>query len=161
MSEFTIHVDQQDFTVTTNDLSSLDLHKISNTHFHVLQDHTSYDVELVAKNMLEKTMTIRVNGNKYQVKIDDAYDTMVTKMGLFEKTEAKSNNVMAPMPGYIVDIMVQAGDAIEIDTPLFVLSAMKMENVILSDGSGVIKSIAAQKDEAVDKGQLIIEMETE
>jgi biotin carboxyl carrier protein len=161
MSEFIIHVDQDSFTVTTDDLKSLNLHKTSASSFHLLQDHKSYDVELVEKNMLEKTMTIRVNGNNYQVKIDDEYDTMVTKMGLFEKTEAKSNNVMAPMPGYIVDIMVQAGDAIEKDTPLFVLSAMKMENVILSDGSGVVRSIAAQKDEAVDKGQLIIEMESE
>lgn len=161
MSEYTIHVDQQDFTLTTDDLSFLDLHKVSATHFHLLKDHKPYDAELVAKNMLHKTMTIRVNGNNYQVKIDDEYDIMVTKMGLLEKTEAKSNHVMAPMPGYIVDVMVQAGDTIEKDTPLFVLSAMKMENVILSNGSGVIKSIAAQKDEAVNKGQLIIEMESE
>lgn len=159
MSEFIIHVDQEDFTVTTDDLSSLDLHKTSTTNFHLLKDHKSYDVELVHANMLEKTMTIMVNSNTYLVKIDDAYDTMVAKMGLFEKTEAKSNNVIAPMPGYIVDIMVQAGETIEKDTPLFVLSAMKMENVILASGHGVIKSIAAQKDEAVDKGQLIIEME--
>jgi len=67
---------------------------------------------------------------------------------------------MAPMPGYIIDIMVNAGDPIEKGTPLFVLSAMKMENVILSDGKGIVKSIEAKIDDSVDKGQLIIEMES-
>jgi len=159
MSEFIIHVDQQHFTVNTDDLSSLDLHKISTTQFHVLKDHQAHHVELVHANMLEKTMTMMVNGNNYTIKIEDAYDTMVTKMGLYEVTETKSNNIMAPMPGYIVEMMVAAGDTVEKDTPLFVLSAMKMENIILSDGTGVVKSIAVKKDESVDKGQLIIAME--
>jgi len=101
------------------------------------------------------------NGNSYNIKIDDQYDTMVTKMGLFEETEAISNDIKAPMPGYIVDIMVAAGDVIEEGTPLFVLSAMKMENIILSAGKGVIKSIEVKVDDSVDKGQLIIEIEDE
>jgi biotin carboxyl carrier protein len=161
MNQYYIHVDEQDFTVTRDDLSFLDLHKTTPTHFHLLKDHQSYHVELISANMLDKTMTIMVNGNSYNLKIDDEYDTMVAKMGLLEKTEAKSNNIMAPMPGYIVDIMVSAGDAIEKDTPLFVLTAMKMENIILSDGIGVVKSIEVKKDDSVDKGQLIIEMEPE
>lgn len=159
MSEFIIHVEEQNFIITSDDVTSLDLHKISNTNFHVLKNHQAHDVQLVQANMLEKTMTITVNGNNYNVKIDDEYDTMVTKMGLFEVTESKSNNIMAPMPGYIVDIMVNAGDTIEKGTQLFVLSAMKMENVILADGHGVVKSIEVKKDDSVDKGQLIIEME--
>nr|WP_169933588.1 acetyl-CoA carboxylase biotin carboxyl carrier protein subunit [Nonlabens sp. Ci31] len=160
MSNYIIHVDQQDFSVTTNDLSSLDIHQISTTNFHLLQDHQAYDVEIITEKLIEKTMTIMVNGNSYRVKIDDEHDTMVAQMGLFEKTETKSNNIMAPMPGYIIDIMVNAGDPIEKGTPLFVLSAMKMENVILSDGKGIVKSIEAKIDDSVDKGQLIIEMES-
>jgi biotin carboxyl carrier protein len=159
MSTYNIHVDQQSFSIKTEDLSSLDLHQISTTNFHVLKDHQAFDVKIITESFLNKTMSITVNGNNYQVKIDDEYDTMVSKMGLFEKTEAKSNNIEAPMPGYVVDIMVNAGDSIENGTPLFVLSAMKMENIILSDGKGVVKSIEVKKDESVDKGQLIIEME--
>lgn len=160
MSEFIIHVDPQHFTVTSDDLASLDLHKIAPTQFHVIKNQKSYHVALVQANMLEKTMTITVNGNNYPIKIDDAYDTMVNKMGLFEVTEAKSNNIMAPMPGYIVEMLVAAGDAVEKDTPLFVLSAMKMENIILSDGTGIVKSVEVHKDDSVDKGQLIISMES-
>ena len=36
---------------------------------------------------------------------------------------------------------------------------MKMENIILSQGEGKVKAISVKKDDAVDKGQVIIEME--
>jgi len=63
------------------------------------------------------------------------------------------------MPGLIVDVMVKEGQEISEGTPLLVLSAMKMENIILSQGEGVVKSIEVNKDDTVEKGQLIIEME--
>ncbi|MGJ8684062.1 MAG: biotin/lipoyl-containing protein [Nonlabens sp.] len=160
MNNYTIHVDHQDFKVTTTDLQSVDIHKVNPEELHVLKKNKAFKVSVISQNLLDKTMTVSVNGNNYQVKIDDEYDTMVAQMGLLEKTEATSNNINAPMPGYIVDIMVKAGDHIENETPLFVLSAMKMENVILSNGKGIIKSIEAKIDDSVVKGQLIIEMES-
>ncbi len=159
MSKYTIHVDDQDFIVETDDLSTFNMHKIAATNFHVLKDSRAFDVKLVSENMLKKKMTVSINGNPYDVKIDDVFDIMVAEMGLLEKTEATSNNVNAPMPGHIIDIMIKPGDTIEDGTPLFILSAMKMENVILSDGKGVVKSIEAKVNDAVVKGQLIIEME--
>ena len=36
---------------------------------------------------------------------------------------------------------------------------MKMENILKSDGEGVVKSIAIEKEQVVDKGQLLIEFE--
>lgn len=159
MSTYTINVDHQEFMVNTADALALDVHQTSDIDFHLLKDNQAFKVTLLEKSSDEKTMTIAINGNNYTVNLNDEYDTMVAKMGLLEKTEAKSNNIMAPMPGHIIDIMVKAGDCIEEGTPLFVLSAMKMENIILSDGKGVIKSIEAQKEASVVKGQLIIEME--
>jgi biotin carboxyl carrier protein len=102
---------------------------------------------------------IEVNGNTYKVHIADGYDQMVEEMGLLVNTSQKVNEIKAPMPGLILDILVQVGQEITEGTPLLVLSAMKMENIILSQGDGVVKSIEVNKDDAVEKGQLIIEME--
>ena len=80
-------------------------------------------------------------------------------MGLLTNTSQKVRDIKAPMPGLIISVMVQEGQEITEGTPLLVLSAMKMENQILSQGSGVIKSIAIAAGDAVEKGQVIIEME--
>lgn len=160
MSTYAIQVDHQKINLSTEDIASLDMHQSSASHIHVLKSSKAFDVQVETHNTLKKTMTLTVNGNRYEVKIEDEYDMMVAQMGLLEKTEALSNNITAPMPGYIIDILVQPGDHIEADTPLFVLSAMKMENVILSSGKGIVKTIEVKQDDSVVKGQLIIEMES-
>jgi len=159
MNEFNVHINNDSFQVSTATLKSLDLHEIKTNHFHVLKGNRAFDIQVVDMNVLTKTATVAVNGNRYDLKIDDAYDTMVEKMGLLASSIQKVGSITAPMPGLIIDIMVKPGDKIEEGTPLLVLSAMKMENVILAEGEGVIKSIEVKKDDAVDKGQLIIEME--
>jgi len=159
MSEFTVHIDDVSFELEQSTIASLDIQAIGSNHFHVLKDHRAFDIQVFEMNILEKTATISVNGNRYHLKIDDAYDSMVEKMGLLVHVAQKMSSIKAPMPGLIIDVLVQPGDEIEEGTPLLVLSAMKMENVLLAEAEGVIKSIAIKKDDTVDKGQVLIEME--
>jgi biotin carboxyl carrier protein len=72
---------------------------------------------------------------------------------------AKIRNVKAPMPGLVLRIEVQPGQEVEKDTPLLILEAMKMENVIKSPGSGRVKSIPVQQGIAVEKSAVLIEFE--
>ncbi|WP_298477640.1 acetyl-CoA carboxylase biotin carboxyl carrier protein subunit [uncultured Maribacter sp.] len=159
MADYLITVDKQEFRRDNELVDSLDINTIDKEKFHLLKDNKAYNVELVKANYAAKELTISINGNNYDVKIEDEYDQMVKQMGLLSNTTQKLNNIKAPMPGLIVDIMVTVGQEIEEGTPLLVLSAMKMENIILSQGEGIVKSITAKKEDAVEKGQIIIEME--
>ena len=68
------------------------------------------------------------------------------------------SNVKAPMPGLVLDILVETEQAVSKGDALLILEAMKMENVLKAEGDGVVKSIEVTKGTAVDKGQIIIEM---
>ncbi|CAN0585303.1 unnamed protein product, partial [Ectocarpus sp. 12 AP-2014] len=137
----------------------LDSILVNENTLHVLDKNSAFDVEIIHSNFLNKTITLSINGNIYDVKLEDEYDQQIKKMGLLAVTTQKLNEVKAPMPGLIVDVLVEVGQEVIEGTPLLVLSAMKMENVILAQGEGVIKSVEVKKDDAVEKGQLIIEME--
>ena len=63
------------------------------------------------------------------------------------------------MPGLVLDIPVEVGQEVEKGEGVLILEAMKMENVIKSAGVGTIKAIHIKQGEAVEKGQLLIEME--
>ena len=132
---------------------------VNENTLHVLDNNSAFDVEIIHSNFLNKTITLSINGNIYDVKLEDEYDQQIKKMGLLAVTTQKLNEVKAPMPGLIVDVLVEVGQEVIEGTPLLVLSAMKMDNVILAQGEGVIKSVEVKKDDAVEKGQLIIEME--
>ncbi|WP_291867044.1 acetyl-CoA carboxylase biotin carboxyl carrier protein subunit [Maribacter sp.] len=159
MANYLITVDKQEFKRNDTLVDTLDINKVNEKKFHLLKDNKAYNVELVKANYLTKEVTISINGNNYDVKIEDEYDQMVKQMGLLSNNLQKLNNIKAPMPGLIIDVMVEVGQQIEEGTPILVLSAMKMENIILSHGEGIVKSIAIGKDDTVEKGQIIIEVE--
>jgi biotin carboxyl carrier protein len=159
MTNYLVTINNEETRIDKSDIESLNFINVDNANFHLLQNNKAYEVSLLHSDFLNKTLSVSVNGNIYKVKIEDDYDQQVKKMGLLAVTTQKVNSIKAPMPGLIVDVMVKEGQEIAEGTPLIVLSAMKMENIILSQGEGVIKSIEVKKDAAVEKGQLIIEME--
>ena len=160
MADYLVTVDQEEIPISTSAAEALDLIKVDEANFHLIQHHQAYAIGLAQSDYLKKTYRIVVNGNSYEVTIADEFDLRVKKMGLLTSTSQKINSVKAPMPGLIIDVMATAGQTVSEGTPLLVLSAMKMENIILSQGAGIVKSIAVKIDDTVEKGQLIIEMES-
>lgn len=159
MENYLIRIDDKEIIVNKREVTLLDMVKVGTNNFHLLQDNRGYQVNLLDIDYLKKTLKISVNGTNYHLEIEDEYDLQVQKMGLLAIASQKLNSVKAPMPGLIIDILVKEGQVVSEDTPLVVLSAMKMENVILAQGDGIVKHVAIAKNDTVEKGQLIIEME--
>ena len=67
--------------------------------------------------------------------------------------------IFAEMQGTIMDTMTKQGKKVKKGDSLFVLEAMKMENVITAPIDGVIKKFNIEKGQPVKKGDLLIEIE--
>ncbi len=70
-----------------------------------------------------------------------------------------STQIVAPMPGKVVDILVNVGDAVEEEQEVLVLEAMKMENAIPAPAAGRVKEIAVRKGDTVSTKQLLMTLE--
>ena len=106
-----------------------------------------------------KTIQARVNGKACTLQVQDKMDLLLKSMGLENAMVKKMNELKAPMPGLVLDILVQPGAAVEKGDPLLVLEAMKMENVIKAAGDGTVKDIKIAAKDAVDKNQVMITFE--
>ena len=135
----------------------VDMQTISEGKSHWLQDNKSYNVEVVQMDAETKTAIIKVNGHPYTVELKDRYDDLIKSLGMEGAGKNKGAVLKAPMPSMVLDILVKEGDTIEKDTPLLILEAMKMENVIKSPTSGSIKKIVAVKGTAVEKNSVLME----
>lgn len=62
----------------------------------------------------------------------------------------------SPMPGTILRILVNVGDAVQENQPLMILEAMKMENEIVANHAGTILGIHVTQGEVVDSGTPLI-----
>jgi len=67
-------------------------------------------------------------------------------------------SIEAPMPGKIVDILVEVGGEVKEGEPIIILEAMKMQNEITSHISGIVQSISVKKGESVMKDDVLIEI---
>jgi acetyl/propionyl-CoA carboxylase alpha subunit len=63
--------------------------------------------------------------------------------------------VLAPMPGKIIRVLVKAGDSIEMKQRLVVVEAMKMQNEIRSPKSGTVERLMVKEGQAVNTGEVL------
>ena len=114
-----------------------------------------------------KSYTITVNGNAYDVTVDEADGSAAPVAAPAPKKAAPAKKaaapagaqviatVNAPMNGTIVDVKVKVGDKVTNGTVIAVLEAMKMENDIVSDKDGVVASVNVNKGDAVEPGAVV------
>lgn len=151
---------QYEFDILPDDARTLDLIPDGEEgQFHVLHEQRSYRAEFVSADYAARQFVLRVNGTNYTIDIADRYELLIQQLGLSIGGISLQNSVKAPMPGLVLQILVEPGQIVQKGDPLLLLEAMKMENVIKAAGNGQVKTVAVQKGAAVDKGQLLLEME--
>jgi propionyl-CoA carboxylase alpha chain len=70
-----------------------------------------------------------------------------------------SKYLICPMPGLITAIHVGAGDKVEAGQPLAIVEAMKMENILRAEKSGIVKAVNAKQGDSLAVDAVILEME--
>ena len=136
-----------------------DIFKIDNRFYHILTEGRSFNIEIFAIDKQSKTMTVVVNGSKYDLSLRDKFDLLMEQMGFGKGSVQKAADLKAPMPGLVIEVRVQVGDEVKKGDPVIVLEAMKMENVLKSPGDGKVKSIEVAKGTSVEKGFVLIRFE--
>jgi len=71
---------------------------------------------------------------------------------------ASGDSVTAPMQGTIVKVLVEVGQVVEVDEPVVVLEAMKMENPVTAHKAGTITGLGIAQGETVTTGSVICEI---
>lgn len=132
---------------------------IDSNYFELFFLGQKFQGEVVKANLEDKKLTIKINQRTFEVSKKGAIDELIKKMGLDKKKVKQLKTLQSPMPGRILSFAVKIGDTVEDGTALFTLEAMKMENVIKSDGVGVVKALVHTDGSVVEKGEVIIEFE--
>jgi biotin carboxyl carrier protein len=113
---------------------------------------------------------VNVNGTDYAIDIDQEETTNVPKLVRAEKTaasvnlvsektvDAKAGDLLAPIPGLVLNVLVKEGDSVTAGQPVILLEAMKMESEIPSPSTGKIKAIHKHKGDSVQEGELLLEI---
>jgi len=114
-------------------------------------------VDIIEKN--QNQYEISVNGVTYPISVESPFSYKRKKYLAKNKGDSKIEKIQAPMPGKIIEILVEENQEVKEGEPLLILEAMKMQNEILSSFQGKIKNINFRAEDTVIKDDIIIELE--
>lgn len=153
----THQVEQQDKQWLIDGLpANAEVQNLGNGAYHLIMDGQSLLLEVLKADAAARQYTIRVNGKVLDLDLKDKTTLLLEKMGLNTKAKAKQQQLKAPMPGLIVDVMVQPDQTLHKGDIVLVLEAMKMENAIKAEADVVVDQVKVQKGDKVEKGAVLV-----
>lgn len=135
------------------------------------------EYNVVINSVSGNTADVTVNGTPYQVDIENntvPVQTVQPAMPIQQapahaapaapaqaaaqtaKPSGAGKQVTSPLPGVIISVKVNVGDAVKAGQVVAVLEAMKMENDILAENDGTVTAVNVAKGDSVLEGAAII-----
>jgi biotin carboxyl carrier protein len=139
-----------------NPSKSLQIVKQNDETLLLITPNKVYTITCLNVNHETKTLTLLYNGNKFNASITEPIDEILKSMGLENALTPKISDMKAPMPGLVLQVLVNAGDTVNKGDKILVLEAMKMENAIKSPTDGIVNGVLVSQGMAVDKNQVLI-----
>ena len=124
-----------------------------------------------------KRAVVKVDGKPYEIDVKKAAEAVFTgaagSMSSSTETQqaphaapeppvvpiasvSSGGEVIAPMPGLILDVMVSVGDRVQAGTPVVKMEAMKMENEIPAPANGTVKEIRVKVGDSVSTDETLL-----
>ncbi len=124
---------------------------------YIVWKKKKYLVDIIEKN--QNQYEILVNGVSYSISVESPFSYKRRKFLAKSKEESKVEKIQAPMPGKIVEFLVEENQVVKEGEPLLILEAMKMQNEITSNIHGKINKINFHAEDTVMKDDILIEVE--
>lgn len=135
-----------------------EIQQIHSHEFFMRYNNHSYNILVLKILADEKKLVLRINGQRVSIQVKDKFDLLLQQLGMDKMSKRKTESIKAPMPGRILNILVEEGQAIKKGDTILILEAMKMENALKAPHDGIVKRVAVKKGTAVEKNQLLIEL---
>ena len=113
--------------------------------------------------LVEKSTTVEVNGKRFDVRVwvpesagTTASPRRSTRASAAASSGVATGDVVAPMQGTIVKVLVTVGQEVKAGDAVMVLEAMKMENQLQADKSGTVSAIKVKAGDKVGSGDVLV-----
>ena len=139
--------------------------------FIITIDGKNYDVKVNETDL--NVASVEVDGRVYQVEFESAAATNPAPAQRVQRPNAMSTApaaptpkpsgsttaIKSPLPGTIIAVNVKVGDVVKKGDVLLVMEAMKMENNIMANKDGVVKSVYVTNGQTVMQEDALVDID--
>ena len=165
MTLYYVIIDEKEYQVNlTGDSATvngekLDVELISmddNGHFLLKRGHAAiemyiHQVSHPGEQSQSSNLEILIGRQKIEASVESHYRRSRHSQGQYT-----DGDLRAPMPGVVVEILVEVGQPVSEGDVLVIMESMKMKMQMRSLVSGQVKTIAIEPGQDVEKGSLLV-----
>ena len=120
--------------------------------FSILLDGKSYEVRVTPG--ANGTLKLQTGEHEFAAEVADPRAWRGRRHGALE-AEGRQQ-VVAPMPGKVIRVLVKVGEQVQAGQGLLVVEAMKMQNEVRSPKSGVVERLMVKEAQPVNAGEVLV-----
>ena len=152
--EFVIEIDHDDEIVVNGERYEIDFQQLTEDGNELSLILNKRSLEAVAEER-DGVWQILTLGELYSVNVQDEYAYRLAQARGEDAHETGDAAVKSPMPGLIVNVVVEEGDTVAKGDKVVILESMKMENELRAPRDGVVGRISVSAGDSVEKGQVL------
>ncbi|MFW6000766.1 MAG: biotin/lipoyl-containing protein [Halanaerobium sp.] len=139
MKKFRVEVDGEEYIVNIEEISS--------------------EGEIRSSSKVESSPQVQKKAAPVKQKKTESVPKQKTESEMAPPPDVGKGDILAPMPGNILEINVKRGEKVEKGDTLIILEAMKMENEISASQAGTVKEVKVRVGDSVDAEDVLLLME--
>jgi len=140
--------------VVGDEVTEVDARPVAEGSWSILLGGVSHVVDVSER---DGAAVVEVDGERYHIRVEEETRYIIRTRG--GKGATGGQVLKAPMPGKVVYIEVEVGQAVTPGDGLVVLEAMKMENEFRATVVGSVKEIRVQVGQTVNAGDTLVVIE--
>ena len=145
---FTAAIDGRQYEFEVQDLGA--------GQYLLTQDNHVYDCRVETNSQHPEFLIVNIRGKSFPIRLTDPKRIRGTH-GAGEQEGAAQ--IVAPMPGKVVRVLVEEGAHVEAGSGIVVVEAMKMQNEMKAPKAGVVVSLNADIGATVNAGDVLAVVE--
>jgi biotin carboxyl carrier protein len=132
-------------------LVDADAVQVASHTISILLNGQSFEIHVAETS--DGKLKLQAGGHEFIAEVQDPRAWRGRKQGTLE-AEGRQQ-IVAPMPGKVIHLLVKAGDTVQAGQGIAVIEAMKMQNEIRSPKSGKVERVIAKEGQNVSAGEVL------
>lgn len=150
---FEIEIQKDGSLLVNGEPRAVDFLALDTALFSVIMDNRSYEAVIEER---EGTYEVLLGGNLYSGRVLDERALLLATRRGGPDVDTGEISIVAPMPGLIIAVPVEEGQAVQAGQTLVILESMKMQNELRAPRDGVVQRINVEPGQSVEQNKPLI-----